>query len=520
MSQLLKSSGAMAAATMTSRVLGMGREMAYASFMGVGWVTDAFMLAFMIPNLFRRLLGEGALTAAFIPAFKEKEKLAGETEMWRAANAVISGLIIATTGLVLYGLLLISVTLFFGKSTYSAETDLMLRLLRVMLPYLLLVCLAAIFMGILNARGHFFVPALGAGMLNVVMIASVFLLAPRMGVQLHEQIFGLAIGVLVAGAVQAGFQLPLLRAEGFRWRWVSPWTDPTVRHVVKQMLPGTIGVAAFQINVLITQGLAFWFGSGIVSSFGYAVRLMELPQGVFGISLAAFLLPTLSGLAAEKKFDEFRATLRHGLAHLYLVNLLASVLLMVLAEPMVRLLFERGNFLPSDTPRAALALMCLAPGLVCFSTVNILARAFFALGDTQTPMRISIVCLTLNILLALALVWRFQEGGLAAANSVTSGINAAFLFYTLRKKLKRLDLAEFQASLGSLLGCTVAAGIVAWMGRVWWETSLGHGSLPLKLGAVFGPALAATAVYFGMALALKIPAAREMLGLVSARLRK
>jgi putative peptidoglycan lipid II flippase len=286
------------------------------------------------------------------------------------------------------------------------------------------------------------------------------------------------------------------------------------------MLPGAIGVAAFQINVLVTQGMAFWFGSGIVSSFGYAVRLMELPQGVFGISLATFLLPTLSGLAAEKKYDDFRATLRQGLSHLYLVNLLAGVLLLVLAEPMVRLLFERGNFLPSDTPRAAIALAGLAPGLVLFSTVNILARAFYALGDTQTPMRISICCLTLNVLLALVLVWRFKEGGLAAANSITSGINAGLLFYTLRKKLKRLDLAEFQASLAPLLGCTAAAGMVAWMGAVWWETSLGHGTLPLKIGAVFAPALAATAVYFGTALAFKIPAASEMRGLVLARLRK
>jgi len=520
MSQLLKSSGAMAAATMTSRVLGMVREMAYASFMGVGWITDAFMVAFMIPNLFRRLLGEGALTAAFIPAFKEKEKLAGETEMWRAANAVISGLLVATAAVVILGALAISAALFFGKHFYSAETDLMLRLLRVMLPYLLLVCLAAIFMGILNARGHFFVPALGAGMLNVVMIASVFLLAPKFGVQLHEQIFGLALGVLVAGAVQAAFQLPLLRKEGFRWRWVSPWTEPTVRHVVKQMLPGTIGVAAFQINVLITQGMAFWFGSGIVSSFGYAVRLMELPQGVFGISLAAFLLPTLSGLAAEKKYDEFRATLRHGLSHLYLVNLLAAVLLLILAEPMVRLLFERGNFLPSDTPRAAIALTWLAPGLVLFSTVNILARAFYALGDTRTPMRISICCLTLNIVLALALVWRFKEGGLAAANSITSGINAALLFHALRKKLKTLALDVFLTSLGPLLGCTAVAGAVAWMGMVWWETSLGHATLLLKIGAVFGPALAATAAYFGAALAFRIPAVKEMQLLLPARFRR
>jgi putative peptidoglycan lipid II flippase len=474
----------------------------------------------MIPNLFRRLLGEGALTAAFIPAFKDKEKNAGEPEMWRAANAVISGLLVATAAIVLLGIIAISIALFVFKARFDAETDLMLRLLRVMLPYLLLVCLAAVFMGILNARGHFFVPALGAGMLNVVMIASVFLLAPRLGLQLHEQIFGLALGVLVAGAVQAGFQLPLLRSEGFRWRWVTPWSDPTVRHVVKQMLPGTIGVAAFQINVLITQGMAFWFGSGIVSSFGYAVRLMELPQGVFGISLAAFLLPTLSGLAAEKKYDEFRATLSNGLSHLFLVNLLASVLLFVLAEPMVRLLFERGNFHATDTPRAALALMCLAPGLVMFSAVNILARAFYALNDIKTPMRVSLFCLALNIVLALALVWRYREGGLAAANSITSALNAALLYVALRKKLKTLVMENFFATLVPLLGCTAAAGFVAWMAMVWWQSGPGHATLALRIGEVFVPALAATAAYFGAAIAFKIPSAAEMLELFVNRLRK
>src|SRR5262249_38875355 len=184
------------------------------------------------------------------------------------------------------------------------KTVLMLRLLRVMFPYLVLVSLAAIFMGMLNARGHFFIPAMGAGMLNVVMIASVFLLAPRLGVELPDKIFGLAIGVLLAGLVQAGFQLPVLWQDGFHYHWVAPWKNETVRHVARQMIPGTIGVAAFQINVLVTTGLGFWVGTGIISSFNYAVRLMELPQGVFGISLATYLLPTLSGLAAEKKYDE------------------------------------------------------------------------------------------------------------------------------------------------------------------------------------------------------------------------
>src|ERR1041384_5998942 len=200
MSQMLKSSGAMAAATLTSRVLGMVREMVYARFMGTGGVASAFFAAFQIPNLFRRLLGEGALTAAFIPAFTEKEKTKGEKEMWHAANAVLSGLVVVAALIVGIAMLGISITL--AVHQFGAQTDLMLRLLRVMFPYMLLVCLAAALMGMLNARGHFFIPAMGATMLNVVMIASVLWLAPKFATDLPKderlphQIFALAIGVL------------------------------------------------------------------------------------------------------------------------------------------------------------------------------------------------------------------------------------------------------------------------------------------------------------------------------------
>src|SRR5580692_9780860 len=307
---MLKSSGAMAAATLTSRVLGMVREMVYARFMGVGWVTDAFILAFQVPNLFRRLLGEGALTAAFIPIFKGKEAREGEAEMWRAANAVISGLVAAAGAVTVLAMLGISVALAVGG--FNQETGLMLVLLRMMFPYMLLVCLTAVMIGMANARGHFFVPALGSVVLNVVMIASVLFLAPRLGVKLEQQIRGLAIGVVLAGLAQVIFQWPSLSKEGFHYQWVSPWRDPTVREVVRKMVPGSIGVAAFQINVLVMQCFSFWFDKSIVSTFNYAVRLMELPQGMFGISLATYLLPTLAGLAAQKKFPEFRRTLGEG----------------------------------------------------------------------------------------------------------------------------------------------------------------------------------------------------------------
>src|SRR5277367_724965 len=272
---MLKASGAMAAATLLSRVLGMVREMVYAGFMGDSAVAGAFKLAFTIPNLFRRLLGEGALTAAFIPIFKEKEKTHGEIEMWRAANAVISGLIVAAS--VIIGLAMIGISIALAAHHFAANTELMLQLLRVMFPYMLLVCIAAAFMGMLNARGHFFIPAMGATMLNVVMIASVVWLAPHVGTELpHEQklpvqIFALAFGVLAAGVAQAVFQLPTLWRDGFRYEWVSPLKNETVQLVMTRMIPGTIGVAAFQLNVTLVLAIAFWVSPQIVASFNYAV---------------------------------------------------------------------------------------------------------------------------------------------------------------------------------------------------------------------------------------------------------
>ena len=514
----------MAVATMSSRLLGMVREMVYYGFMGTGWVNDAFQYAFTIPNLFRRLLGEGALTAAFIPVFKEKEKLHGETEMWRAANAVISGLVISAT--VIIALVMIGISIALTAHQFDEKTALMLQLLRVMFPYMLLVCLAAAMMGMLNARGHFFIPAMGATMLNIVMIASVFWLAPRFGVDLPKdkklpvQIFALAYGVLVAGVAQAAFQMPTLWRDGFRYCWVSPWGNPTVQRVVRQMIPGTIGVAAFQINVAMVQLVALYVGTGIVSSFNGAVRLMELPQGVFGISLATYLLPTLSGLAAEKNYPEFRSTLRHGLGTLIFMNAIACVLLVALAEPIVRLLFERGAFSVSSTARVSYALTCLAPGLVMFSTVNILARAFYALGDTRTPMKISIFCLAVNFLASSVLIFPLHEGGPGIANTFTSALNAGLLLFALRKKLGKLEMESLRGTLRPIALAALFTGILAWGGWKLWEQQLGHATLLLKLGAVFVPAGIAGGIYWLVMLLCQVPAAKEMTDFALAKFKR
>lgn len=517
---MLKSSGAMAAATMTSRVLGMVREIVYANFLGISPVASAFKLAFMVPNLFRRLLGEGALTAAFIPIFKQKEIQEGEAEMWRTANAVISGVILAAGAITL--LAIVGITGALAVREFNPETTLMLRLLRFMFPYMLLVCVAAVYIGMANARGHFFVPALGAVMLNVIMIASVLLLAPKMGAALEQQIFGLAIGVVVAGFAQMVFQLPTLSKEGYRYQWVSPWRDATVRQVIRKMIPGSIGVAAFQINVLVTQGYVFFVDDTktINASFDVAVRLMELPQGIFGISLATFLLPTLSGLVAEKKFTEFQSTLKQGLSYLSFSNLIAAAVSLALAEPIVRLLFEHGKFGHEATHRVSIALMCLAPGLLLFSMNNILARAFFALNDIKTPMKISVFCLVLNLIFAIYLVQQYREAGLAVANTISAMFNTALLFYALRHKLKRLEMQGLIGNVMALGGIAVVAGGAAYWGFRLWDQHIGHDAFYAKLGAVFVPGALAGIIYWSLAVMAKVPAATEVTAMLSRKLRR
>jgi len=324
---------------------------------------------------------------------------------------------------------------------------------------------------------------------------------------------------------QAAFQLPSLRREGFRYRWVNPWGDPSVRHIVRQMIPGTIGVASYQLNVLVTQGLAFWLGTGIVIQFQYAVRLMELPQGVFGISLATFLLPALAGLAADKNYDEFRSTLRQGLAHLTFINLLASILLVILAEPIIRLIFERGRFAADgSTATVSFALACLAPGLILFSSVNVMARAFYALGDTKTPMKVSMFCLVLNLVLTAGLLVLFRpgykQGALGIANSLSALCNVILLSLALKRRLKHLAWEGLRQSLLSLVAAGVVAAAVAWYGIRLWEEHLGHASLLLRIGAVFGPALAASAAYWGVGAWLRVPSAIEIWTLLKHRGRR
>jgi len=509
MSRLLKSSGSVGAATLISRVLGFAREAVYAGFMGVGPVADAFYYAYSIPNLFRRLLGEGALTAAFIPIFKDREKTAGDAAMWQSANAVISALMLLCGALVL--LAVVALTGVLAVVPLGPQGDLIVRLMRAMFPYLLFVCLAAVFIGILNARGHYFMPALGASLLNVAMITAVFLIAPRFGERLETQVYGLAVGVLLAGLLQAGFQYPALRREGFRFRWVTPWSDPTVAQVIRRMAPATIGVAAYQFNVVLTQTLAVNESKNILSAFNYAVRLMELPQGVVGVSLATYLLSELSSLAAEKKLPEFRSALREGLLQLVFINTLATVILLVLAQPIIRLLFEHGKFNAEDTLLSSQALWTLAPGLLAFSLNGIYARAFYALGDTKTPMRISVACLLANLVLAFFLIPLLRQAGMGLANTMSAALNTALLGYALRRKLPKFTYEGLGPALTTLAVAGLLAGAVAWGWSWTGQHWLGVQSVWARAVTVFGAIGLAGGVYGAFCLWRGLAPAQELL---------
>ena len=517
MSRWLSSSGAAGAATLLSRILGFVRESAYAAFMGTGPVADAFFLAFQIPNLFRRLLGEGALSSAFIPVFKETERKEGVAAAWRVGLACTWAVFLACTAIC--AVLLVIVTLLIEFSNIEIHTELMFRLMRWMLPYLPLVCVAAGFIGMLNARNHFFLPALGATMLNVAMLGSIWWLAPQFGAELHHQVFALAIGVVVAGIAQAAFQVPSLVSEGFRFRWLSPWREPAVREVARRMGPSVIGVAAFQINTVLCQSFAYSHGREIISSFNYAVRLMELPQGVVGISLATVMLTELSTLAVDKKFPEFRSTLTEGLQQLIFLTLLPLVLLLTLSEPIVRLLFERGQFKAASTAQVTLMMLCLSPSLMAFSLNNVLARAFYALGDTKTPMRISLAAIAANFVAAFVSVSLMPKAGLAIANSASSTMQCFLLFYALKRKQPKFDLPALFTPVARMAVAGLVAAGVASATLSLWNRWIGQNGLTARLGATFLPMGLAAAGYFLAATLLGIREASDVLAVLKRRKR-
>jgi putative peptidoglycan lipid II flippase len=451
--------GSIGLATLASRVLGYVRDMVVAHAFGAGPVTDAFFVAFRIPNLLRRLLAEGALSTAVIPVFTETLTQGGPAAFARLARAVSGAAIVVLCAVSALGVLLAPQVVALMAPGWRADTglfDLAVLLTRVMFPYLLLVGLAALAMGALNAHHRFFTAALGPAVSNVAMVVAVLALAARMS----PPVMALAVGVLLGGLGQLVVQLPELRRLGVPLLPSGEWRHPAVVRIAHRLWPAVFALAAVQITVVVNTLLASLLPSGTVSYLYYADRVMEFPLGIFGIALATAALPSMSAQAARREFAALRATLDWALRMAAFVAVPATVGLVILGGPIVRLLFQRGEFNAADAALTAQALAGYAVGLPAFSATRIAAQTFYALGDTRTPVMAGFVSVAVNVVMALLLMWPLRHAGLALASSLSSYVNLLVLAWLLRRRLAGPGGAPLWWSLARTLGASAA--LAAW----------------------------------------------------------
>jgi putative peptidoglycan lipid II flippase len=414
--------------------MGLVRDLVVARAFGAGRITDAFFVAFRLPNLLRRLVAEGALSSAFIPVFAEHLATRSRAEalgMFRAVAGAMIGLLAVLTAVGVGGaswVVRLMAPGFFADPEVGALT---VHLTRVMFPYLFLVGLGALAMGILHAHRHFLVPALAPVAHNVGIITGALLVAPR----LPEPVMGLAFGVLLGGAGQFLVQVPVLAA---RRALVWPTLDlrhPAVRRIAARMAPVAVGQSAQHIATLVNTVIASFLAGGSVSYLYYADRLLEFPLGIFAVAIATAVLPTLSEQAARGDTDALRATLSFAVRLSAFLSLPAAAGLFVLREPLVRVLYQRGQFGPAETASTAAAVGMYALGLAGFACARVLVQAFYALGDTRTPVTVSMATMALNAALALVLTRSLGHAGLALATSTAGTVNAAALASLLRRRL-------------------------------------------------------------------------------------
>lgn len=521
--RLAKSAGVIGAATLTSRLLGLVRDQVLAYLFGAGNAMDAFNVAVRIPNLLRDLFAEGAMSAAFVPAFMRRLTLRGREEAWHLGNQLLNALVAATGTLVVAGIVFAEPLARLLAGAYAeipGKLELTVLLSRILLPFLTLVAVAAAMMGMLNSLNRFFTPALSPAMYNVGIIASAGLLVPLMPGLGLDPIVGVAVGALLGGIGQIALQAPALHGEGFRYRVALDPTDPGLREILRLMGPGTLAGAGVQVNLLVNMVLATGQGTGAVSWLGYAFRVMYLPIGLFGVSIAAAALPVVSRHAARDDPDGIRETVSRALRLMLMVNIPATVGLIALGGPIVELIFERGSFTPADTAATADALLYYAPGLAGYSAVRIAVPCFYALGNSLTPMYVSLSAVALNIVLNLILVEVMGYRGLALGTSIAALANAATLLALLRPRLNGLDLPRVSLVFGKVAVASAAMGLAAWATHDWLVEAWSGAGLVVRLCRVAAGIAAGTFVLVGAARLLRIRELDQALQQVMARLRR
>ncbi len=493
--KLLKSTATVGGATILSRILGFLRDMVLARMFGASGETDAFFLAFKIPNFMRRLFAEGSFSLAFVPVLSELEA-AGDRKALKdfidhVTGALLAALLVLTAIGTLAAPLVLTVFAPGWALQERPEFDLAVQMLRITFPYILLISLTALAGGILNTFERFLIPALTPVLLNLSLIAAALGLAGRMEVP----VMALAWGVLLAGVLQLLFQWPSLARLGLvpRPRW--DWHNSGVRRVIRLMVPTLIGSSAAQVNLLVDSVIATFLVTGSVSWLYYSDRLLEFPLGVFGIALATVILPNLSRKHASQSAQDFSDTLDWALRLATLITLPAAVGLAVLSQPILATLFQYGAFSAGDVYMASLSLVAYSFGLPAFIAIKVLAPGYYARQDTKTPVKFSLLAMGANVLLNLLFVGSLLQigfegphAGLAAASSVSAWLNAALLYRSLRRTgVYKPVHGWLRLFMALLIGCAVMAGLLLWLdpGLAAWSAARAL-NRALHLGGLVG----------------------------------
>jgi putative peptidoglycan lipid II flippase len=485
-SQLARRAGIVSGAVLVSRLLGLVREQTFAALFGAGRELDAFVTAFRIPNLLRDLFAEGALSAAFVSTFTQHHERRGAEAAWRLANLVLNALVLTLVPVCLAGILFapaLTDAIAPGFASIPGKRELTIRLTRIMAPFLLLVALAALAMGVLNTRNRFGIPALSSAFFNLGSIlgglACAWWMAPdyvrgvlagpvagaALGPGAERAIVGMAVGTLVGGALQLLVQVPSLGRVGFRYRPVLDLRDDGLRQVVRMMGPATIGAAAVQVNVFVNSNFASYLGDGPVSWLNVAFRFMQLPIGLFGVAVGTVALPALSRHVAREDAEALGRTVRDGLVLTAALSIPAAAALAAFGRPIIGLVYEHGHFGPGDTTAAAAALAGYAIGLAGYAGIKVVTPAFYALGDVRTPMRVALLSIVVNLGLNWLLVRGLGLGhvGLAVSTSGVALANFTVLFLVLAGRAQGArtglpaDLARIAAATAVMLLAAAAA---------------------------------------------------------------
>jgi putative peptidoglycan lipid II flippase len=521
-STIARAAGTMSVAVLASRILGLVREQVFAGLFGAGYAIDAFVVAFRIPNLLRDLFAEGALSTAFVTVFTQYETKKGMERTWRLANNVIACLCLLVGAICLAGIIASPYLVGLMAPDFgliAGKLALTIGMTRIMFPFLLLVSLAALAMGILNARGKFFVPALASSFFNlgsIVAGVTLALVMPYFGV---PAIVGMAWGTLIGGFLQLAVQMPLLHKVGYRPARVLDLKDEGLHQILKLMLPAVVGLSASQINVFINTFFAASCAEGSVSWLNYAYRLVHLPQGLFGVALSVATLPVVSRLAAQQDIPALKGAVRSALSLAFLVEIPAALGLMVLATPICALIFQHGRFTAFDTQQTAQALVFYSIGIFAFAGVKIVVPVFYALNNTKIPVVGSFLTVGANLLFINLTLNHLQYRAIALSTSLSLIVNVLFLGAMLYREVGGFRVRPLLINLGKFLGAGLVMAVAVSLAHTRLAAVLG-GSLLGQIGAVFGAIGVGVAVYGGLIALLNIPEFRDLRREVWARLRR